>query len=389
MIRIKIILIQLLLFVQFTLAQTGIIFFENGINAAFDKGKAEHKPVLLWCYATWCPHCKVMKETVFPDAQVGEFFNRNFVCVAMDMEIGQGYNLNKELKINAFPTFVFYNTNGEIVYRVEAELKKEAFIAEGKSSLIPQKQLPYLKKQFENNVNNSEYCFTYIRTLKKAGMEVSTVANQYFATQTDKQLLSEINWRIFSNGVSEINSHVFQFVISHQKEFANISSPERLKRKLDYEVKALLYPLVEASDTLKYQEKRALAIQIHSFSTDSLIFNYDLKIFEFSHNWKKYEELCLLSANKFGWNNPTQLNDIARIFFTHIDSFGSLNQALEWAKHSLSLDEEYDSYLLCARLYKKLNDRPNAIKMAEKAKNLARKYRWEGAEAVKFLKETL
>ena len=218
-------------------------------------------------------------------------------------------------------------------------------------------------------------------------MEVSTIANQYFATQTDKQLLSEINWRIFTNGISEMNSRVFQFVIAHQKEYTEIASPERLKRKLDYEVKALLNPLVEATDTLNYPQKRELAAQIHSYSTDSLIFNYDLKIWEFSHNWQRYSEVCLESADRFAWNNHSLLSEIAGNFLKHVDKSNALQQALRWANRSLSLNEEYDNYLLCAKLYKKLNDKPNALKMADKAKNLASKFGWEGTEAINLLKE--
>ena len=378
--------IFLLVSVEFSLAQTGILFAENGLKAALEQGKAEHKPVMLWCYATWCPHCKAMRETVFTNAQVADYFNKTFVCVAQDMEKGEGPALNSTIKISSFPTFVFYDTNGEIIYRVEGELKQAAFIAEGKNALIPQKQWPYLKKRFEKDVSNSDNCFEYIRALKKGGMDASEVANRYFATQSDNQLLSETNWMIFTNGISDINSRLFQFVINHQKEFARIASPERVKRKLNYEVKALLNPLVEATDTVNYPSKRALAAQIHSFSTDSLIFNFDLKLYELTRNWKLYSETSVRAADKFAWNNHSQLNDIAGNLLKNSVDLNSMKKALELAQRSLSLDEEYDTYLLCARLYKRLNDVPNALQLAEKAKNLASKSGWEGTEAIDFIK---
>ena len=57
------------------------------------------------------------------------------------------------------------------------------------------------------------------------------------------------------------------------------------------------------------------------------------------------------------------------------------------AQRSLSLDEEYDTYLLSSRLYKKTNDIPNAIKMAKKANDLSIRFGWEGKEAEALLKE--
>jgi len=371
---------------QFSLAQTGILFSENGLKAALEKGKAENKPVMLWCYSSTCHHCKVMKETVFPNAQVADYFNKTFVCVAQDMDKGAGPELNKTIKISAFPTFIFYNSSGDMVYRVEGELKPDAFIAEGKNALNAKKQFPYLKQQFEKDISNSANCLEYIRALKKGGLDASDIASRYFATQSENQLLSEINWRVFTNGVTDFTSPMFQFVIKHQVEFAQIASKERVKRKLDFEVKNLLEPVLNTMDTLNYPAKRALAAQIHSFSTDSLIFNYDLKLYELSVNWKKYTESCLQSAHQFAWNNHYQLADMANNLLSYNRDSETLKKALDMAQRSSLLDEEYDTYLLCARIYKKLNDKPNALKMAEKAKNFATKAGWEGKEAIDFIK---
>lgn len=377
----------LLIIPQIALSQSSISFNENGLQSALDKAKAGNKPVMLWCYATWCPHCKQMKAEVFTNQTVADYFDKTFICVAQDMEKKEGLELNKELKIKSFPTFVFYSSNGEIIYRVEGELKPAAFVAEGKNALTPKKQLPYLKQQFMKDVSNSINCYTYLRSLKKGGLDVSAVANQYFATQSDKQLVSEMNWRIFANGVTDFNSREMQFVINHQKEFAAITSSERVKRKLDYEVTSLLNPLVEVTDTVNYPIKRKLAVEIHSYSTDSLIFNYDLKIWELTQNWSAYLETCLASSDTFAWNNSPQLSDIANNFLKHTTNTKALLKVESWAQRSLTLNKSYDNYLLCSRLYQKLNNKAEAIKMAKKAMDMATKFGWEGTESEKLLNE--
>ena len=382
-----IVFLLFLIYTQITLSQSAISFSETGLKPALEKAKTENKPVLLWCYATWCPHCKTMKAGVFIDQAVADYFNRTFICTSQDMEKGEGIELNKELKITSYPTFVFYDPNGTIIYRVEGELKSNVFIQEGKNALTQKRQLPYLKLQFEKDVSNSSNCFEYLRALKKGGLDVSTVINQYFATQSDKQLLSEVNWRIISNGVSDINSREMKFVISHQEEFSSITSPTRVKRKLDYLVKELLNPLVETTDTANYLINRKLSAQIHSYSTDSLIFCFDLRILALTKNWNAYRNTCQQSTKAFAWNNRTQLNEIASNFLNNITDAKALSLAELWAQRSLALDEEYDTYLLCSKIYKKLNNTKNAIKMASKGRELSAKFGWEGVEAEKLLKE--
>ena len=382
-----IVFLLFLIYTQITLSQSAISFSETGLKPALEKAKTENKPVLLWCYATWCPHCKTMKAGVFIDQAVADYFNKIFICTSQDMEKGEGIELNKELKITSYPTFVFYDPTGTIIYRVEGELKSNVFIQEGKNALTQKRQLPYLKLQFEKDVSNSSNCFEYLRALKKGGLDVSTVINQYFATQSDKQLLSEVNWRIISNGVSDINSREMKFVISHQEEFSSITSPTRVKRKLDYLVKELLNPLVETTDTANYLINRKLSAQIHSYSTDSLIFCFDLRILALTKNWNAYRNTCQQSTKAFAWNNRTQLNEIAGNFLNNITDAKALSLAELWAQRSLALDEEYDTYLLCSKIYKKLNNTKDAIKMASKGRELSAKFGWEGVEAEKLLKE--
>ncbi|HEY5589848.1 MAG TPA: thioredoxin family protein [Paludibacter sp.] len=377
----------LLVDAQIALSQSTIKFSESGLNLALNKAKSENKPVFLMCYTTWCPHCKYMKSEVFIDHVIAEFYNKTFICVAQDMEKGNCIKLMDSLKITSFPTFIYYDPNGTMVYRVEGEFKPAVFVEEGKNALTPKKQLPFLKQQFEKDVSNSNNCYVYLRALKKGGMDFSSVIKQYFETQSDKQLLSELNWLIISNGVSDINSREIQFVIGHQKEYSDIISPERVKRKLDYLVKELLNPLVETTDTVNYAINRKLATQIHSYSIDSLIFNYDLKLSEQTKNWNAYKKTSLQSTEIYAWKNHTQLSDIAGVFLKNINDSPAISQAERWAQRSLTLDEEYDTYLLCSRLYQKLNNIPNAIIMAQKAKDLALKFGWEGTESEIILKE--
>jgi len=59
----------------------GINFFKGTYTEALAKAKEENKPVFLDVYAGWCGPCKKLKKTTFKDETVGEYFNKNFICI--------------------------------------------------------------------------------------------------------------------------------------------------------------------------------------------------------------------------------------------------------------------------------------------------------------------
>ena len=55
-------------------------------NEAFDKAKAEHKPVLVSIGYSACHWCHVMEHESFEDEEVAAYMNEHFVCIKVDRE---------------------------------------------------------------------------------------------------------------------------------------------------------------------------------------------------------------------------------------------------------------------------------------------------------------
>lgn len=381
-------LLLVFLFPVLCVAQDSIRFRDVTIAEGLKMSRAEGKPVFFMGYASWCEHCQKMKAQVFKVKAVADFYNKNFICLWQDMEVGEGKMLHRKFQVKSYPTFVFLDSMGTTLYQFTGERTDSAMIEQGKAALIPEKQFPFLKKQFEADVTNSENCFNYIMALRTAMLDCTEPARKHLATQTDQQLLSVMNWKIIANGVQDVNAREFQFVLSNQKEYAALTSPGRVERKIVNVADEMLNPYMNAKDSAGYFSKRPLAVSMKHPKVDSLVFKYDLTIYERIMNWEEYRKVALRSAEQFAWNNASQLKEICNNFNVHVDDRESLLQAGKWIQRVIELNQEYSSCLLGTRIYKKAGDKKAALEIAHQGKDLAEKYGWDHTEADRLI-ETL
>jgi thioredoxin-related protein len=370
-------------------AQNKIQFDESGYQSVLQRSKKEQKPVFYMLYATWCAHCNKMKSEVFTDTLVINYMNKNFIMASQDIEKGEGDFFRKKFGIRFYPTFLFLNENGKELYNMSGEFKAEAFIKEAKNALTKEKQLVYLEQEFLADVSNSDKCLAYLTALNKGRDRtlLSPIAHQYLATQDDSQLVSSNNWKIIANGVTDIQSREFQYVLQHQKEFEAVASPKRVQRKIENIVTELLTPAVEYKDTIAYNKKRLIAQTIQSRKNDSLLFDFDMRIAEKTMNWKKYKAVTKASTELFLYKDAKSLQEIASNYLKHIADTASLKYAIQWAQQALTLNETYDTQILLAKLYQKTNDPKQAIDWANKAKARNGALGWKTKEADDLLLE--
>lgn len=359
-------------------------------KTALENAKAQGKPLFVMLYADWCPHCNLMKKEVFSDPAVIDFLKKNYVCAWKNVEKPEGIALKDKYNTKSLPTFLFINPSDEtLLYALKGELKKPDFLTEVNYSLNPRMQLPYLEKEFLADPSNSTKYFAYLNTLKKGKdrTDLSIPTHIYLNTQSDAQLVSESNWRVIANGVTDINSREFQYVLSHQKDFAAVASQSRIDRKIESIVKELLQPLVDNLDTINYAKQREVAKSIRLQKTDSLVFKYDLTLAERTQKWQNYKKTTLEDTQKIAWNDASFLKEIGQTYLKNISDIESLKKCITWVQHSIELNDSYDGNLLLARLYNKIKDKKSAIKYAKDAKVICTEMTWSTKDVDAFLAE--
>ena len=116
-------------------AAAGIQFTEGKWKQILEKAKKEKKMIFFDAYASWCGPCKTMQKYVFTQPNVGEFYNKNFVNVKIDMEEGEGPQLAAMYPLSAYPTLFFMDSNGKVIKKSVGGLDPDALINLGKSVL--------------------------------------------------------------------------------------------------------------------------------------------------------------------------------------------------------------------------------------------------------------
>lgn len=382
----------LLLFISLQIVSSQNQFVPDNVpyKTALENAKSQRKPLFVMLYADWCPHCNLMKKEVFSDASVMDFLKKNYVCSWKDIEKEEGIALKNKFNTKSLPTFLFIDPNDEtLLYALKGELKKADFLTEANYALNPRMQLPYLEKQFLADPSNSDKYFVYLNTLKKGKdrTDLSVPTHIYLNTQSDAQLLSETNWRVIANGVTDIKSREFQYVLNHQKEFAAVASQNRVDRKIESIVNEMLRPLVDNLDTINYYKQREIAKSIRLQKTDSLVFKFDLTLAERTEKWQFYKKVTLEDTQRLVWNDASFLKEIGQTYLKHISDSESLKKSISWVKHSLELNDSYDGNLLLARLYNKIKDKKLALQYAKDAKDISKEMNWDAKEVDSLLAE--
>ncbi len=122
-----------------SLNNEGIQFVEANWSKAKAEAKKQNKLIFLDAYTTWCGPCRMLKNNTFPDKAAGEFFNENFINVALDMEKGDGLQVAALYNVNAYPTLLITDADGNLVTYTKGYIDAPQLIEFGKFGLAKKK----------------------------------------------------------------------------------------------------------------------------------------------------------------------------------------------------------------------------------------------------------
>lgn len=269
--------------------ETGIRFSTDTLlSDALIKSEKEGKLVFIDCYTSWCGPCKYLVREIFPQKELGDFYNSHFINLSFDMEKGEGIKIQKKYAVQAYPTLLFLNGKGETVHVGIGALSANELIELGKTALDDTRNLLSISKKIKAGDKSIQTLAFYLKNSPYAP-DADTLINGYFKTATDDEKLSKEAWELFKSFINDIDNDQFQYVLKHRPAYEQKYGKTEVELKI---INGFSY------HQQKYQANPQKATSVHSI--DSLLYSKFLIMRDFG---LAVNEHYSNKTNKSKWTN--------------------------------------------------------------------------------------
>lgn len=365
------------------------IKFEDGTWAELlAKAKAQNKPIFVDAYTTWCGPCKEMALSVFPDAAVAKHYNQHFVNVKIDMEAGEGPDLEKAWQVVAYPTFLYFAPDGRELHRSVGSLSKDKFVQLAQDALNPDRQLSTLIQRYEQGRRDPATVTTLLGQLDNASQTLrkNAVADEFFLALPLEKWDSPEAKPLFDY-ILRVESKAFQHFVANRAFFDQKLSADSTTRRM---VKAVSYSIENVQSDEQFD-------QIKQFVQQHLRTNREAELLVLMQEAYTREDnntyITLLDEYLTSYvSNAVILYDLAAYYQEMQEAESNpdpsiLTKALAWADKSQQLKPAGQTLWLQAKLLKDLGKTKEAVTKAKEAIVALQQQKEEASEAKKWLEE--
>jgi thiol-disulfide isomerase/thioredoxin len=345
----------------------GVSFEQSEWKTVLAKAKSENKIIFMDAYTVWCGPCKMMSNQTFPNKEVGDFYNKNFVSVKMDMEKGEGIDLASKYKVNLYPTLLYIDGDGEIVHRTAGFMGPKEFIELGKIAVAPEKRLKGLEAKYNSGDRSPETL--YAIAMAKSGAadpSAGTFANEYLKTQGD--MGTDKNMELIMQVVNDPFSTGFQYLLKNKKQFEGKYGTQPVSAKVEQSFTEYLTTKPDMSEA----EVEKLFTTVFQADGKRMASSYRITKAREAGDRAGFAKAAIAHYKKFPSNDADELNEIAWTFYKVVEDPKQLKSAVKLAKKSVSINDAFFNNDTLAALYFKLKKKKKAIKHATKAIEFAK-----------------
>lgn len=379
-------------------AQNRSIQFEHTEwNDVLKKAKKENKMIMLDCYASWCGPCQKMAKNIFTFDKVADYYNSNFINVKMDMEKGEGIELAKKYTVFAYPTFLFFDAQGNLVHKRLGFMDVDDFIQEGANAKNPEMQfftLTQLYNESKQKIDDEKSPFKQNQNLLMNLITASSNAADnalpeyvelYLNRYKDDELLTKNNIYFIKEYVTSAESRGFATILRNYNKFVESFGDEEMEAKVEEIMSGKAKELGKNSPTEGKAELQKICNQLDTKKADKLYDKMLLSFYAGAKNWSEYANASVHFIEKYDISDADYLNSIGWRFYQKVDDKEQLNKAILFVEKGIKLKPEYGIMDTHACLLYKAERYDEAKKSAIRAIDTAKQHDEDASETEKLL----
>jgi thioredoxin-related protein len=344
------------------------IEFQIGLNWSRleKKAKKENKFLFVDCYATWCGPCKEMDLKVYPIDKIGEYMNKNFISVKLQMDTSEKDNESvktlyptaskflKQYAISVLPTYLFFSPDGELVHKGLGELNVSEFIKLATQAKDSNQQIFTMLKRARLNKLNYNLLPGLVSKMKeiqenKAALEVARYYMEgYLDKLSEDEFLKKENLEFmnFNKKIIKSSDRLFKYCYVHPNTIDKIIGQSGYARQMvNYVIKnEEIIPLVENANSHNLIPEWEYLFNIIKLKYDIVYAKeniVDMKVawYESKEDWINYTKYLVEQMDRTFENNKSwlSLNSSAWTVFTYSFNNAELEKALLWVNKSIIL----------------------------------------------------
>ena len=368
-----------ILFTAIAVLMTANIFaqgieFEHGtFEEALAKAKQENKMVFMDCYTSWCGPCKHLAKNVFTQEQVGTYFNKNFVCIKMDMESEAGKPLAQKYSIKAYPTLLWLNADGIIQHKMVGAGDASTLVETAKIANDPERNWASLEKKYNNGDRSIEFLQEFLLTGSDCGFNIKEASDAYYAQRKNEDLINATDLEIIFRTVQSTSDDKFKYVLKNKDKFMQLDNSLNVYQFIEQVMSTELAMVMRSGDNEAIENKKKELSQIDENLANKIFDGMELNMLYRSPDKTKFYNALADYCIKYEFDNSESLNQYAwTIADAKVElSKEILTKAMKIAKKSVEINANFantDTYALT--LYK-LGMQEEAMKYAKKSIALA------------------
>lgn len=365
--RIGLVLYISLLFGSLSIAQKSKVkFMKTSLNKVLVQAQKEDKYIFIDAYTTWCGPCKMMDREVFTDKEVGAYYNAHFVNAKFDMEKGDGLMLAEKYNVRSYPTFLFLDSDGNLLYKVSGFRPKAVFLDIGGEALEFESP-EILEKRLNAEGDDPKLLVEYIDALIRIDLreKADQLLTKYLDTGADWE--NEDLRRLMIKIPGAIDGQRFGYIIKHHEYFRRLLGESAFIKAIHQEffrfaTKKGDYPTTTEMDKLYQKYGGLLNAQLSKY----------YRVANNLMTGKDYLDAVWNYYSRYPCDDGLELNNIAWDFFENIDDPEKLLIAVEWAQRSVEIEKSYYNLDTLAWLLNKIGQTDKARQIAEEAIKMAK-----------------